>query len=141
RFVSLFVCAGRHFCIWSLNLCFFFSSRRRHTRSKRDWSSDVCSSDLDWSMKAVEMKSPVLPGYYADPNIIAFDDTYYIYATSDGYEGWGGDEIYVWESKDLVNWERGEEPFLELDNEDGNVPWSSGNGWEPTSTERDRKYY
>src|SRR5699024_12396398 len=24
---------------------FFFSSRRRHTRSKRDWSSDVCSSD------------------------------------------------------------------------------------------------
>src|SRR5699024_854994 len=28
-------------------LClFFFSSRRRHTRSKRDWSSDVCSSDL-----------------------------------------------------------------------------------------------
>src|SRR6266704_5980995 len=29
-----------------LVLCFFFSSRRRHTRSKRDWSSDVCSSDL-----------------------------------------------------------------------------------------------
>src|SRR6185312_12107856 len=28
-------------------LCFFFSSRRRHTRSDRDWSSDVCSSDLD----------------------------------------------------------------------------------------------
>src|SRR5699024_11785069 len=27
-------------------IIFFFSSRRRHTRSKRDWSSDVCSSDL-----------------------------------------------------------------------------------------------
>src|ERR1035437_609277 len=26
--------------------CFFFSSRRRHTRYWRDWSSDVCSSDL-----------------------------------------------------------------------------------------------
>src|SRR5690606_40333848 len=26
--------------------CFFFSSRRRHTRFSRDWSSDVCSSDL-----------------------------------------------------------------------------------------------
>src|SRR5699024_11318552 len=26
---------------------FFFSSRRRHTRSKRDWNSDVCSSDLN----------------------------------------------------------------------------------------------
>src|SRR5215470_11059286 len=28
-------------------LFFFFSSRRRHTRCYRDWSSDVCSSDLD----------------------------------------------------------------------------------------------
>src|SRR5690349_22857634 len=29
-----------------LGIFFFFSSRRRHTRSLRDWSSDVCSSDL-----------------------------------------------------------------------------------------------
>src|SRR5699024_9843121 len=28
----------------------FFSSRRRHTRSKRDWSSDVCASDLRLSL-------------------------------------------------------------------------------------------
>src|SRR5260370_4634933 len=28
------------------DVCFFFSSRRRHTRFKCDWSSDVCSSDL-----------------------------------------------------------------------------------------------
>src|SRR5699024_12054523 len=31
---------------------FFFSSRRRHTRSKRDWSSDVCSSDLKFTVTA-----------------------------------------------------------------------------------------
>src|SRR5207245_6134873 len=30
---------------------FFFSSRRRHTRCYRDWSSDVCSSDLWRSME------------------------------------------------------------------------------------------
>src|SRR5207245_5339839 len=30
----------------SITLSFFFSSRRRHTRCYRDWSSDVCSSDL-----------------------------------------------------------------------------------------------
>src|SRR5699024_9909783 len=30
----------------NLSVRLFFSSRRRHTRSKRDWSSDVCSSDL-----------------------------------------------------------------------------------------------
>src|SRR5690606_40834976 len=29
---------------------FFFSSRRRHTRFSRDWSSDVCSSDLDLAL-------------------------------------------------------------------------------------------
>src|SRR5690606_39327080 len=28
-------------------ILFFFSSRRRHTRFSRDWSSDVCSSDLE----------------------------------------------------------------------------------------------
>src|SRR3989449_6267556 len=31
---------------------FFFSSRRRHTRCSRDWSSDVCSSDLSWEITA-----------------------------------------------------------------------------------------
>src|SRR6266700_567437 len=30
----------------SVSYVFFFSSRRRHTRFSRDWSSDVCSSDL-----------------------------------------------------------------------------------------------
>src|SRR5258707_4396022 len=36
----------RHW-LWSLIVSFFFfSSRRRHTRYWRDWSSDVCSSDL-----------------------------------------------------------------------------------------------
>src|SRR5690606_40241243 len=38
----LFIC-----CIsWFVFFFFFFSSRRRHTRFSRDWSSDVCSSDL-----------------------------------------------------------------------------------------------
>src|SRR5699024_11845971 len=36
---------------------FFFSSRRRHTRSKRDWSSDVCSSDLG------ELEETVIPDF------------------------------------------------------------------------------
>src|SRR5699024_11906898 len=36
------------YLVVTLSTCsyIFFSSRRRHTRSKRDWSSDVCSSDL-----------------------------------------------------------------------------------------------
>src|SRR6266542_4826961 len=33
---------------------FFFSSRRRHTRCYRDWSSDVCSSDLDGTREVLK---------------------------------------------------------------------------------------
>src|ERR1022692_5110503 len=39
----LYCCA----CLWFLFCFFFFSSRRRHTRLQGDWSSDVCSSDLE----------------------------------------------------------------------------------------------
>src|SRR6266496_5076164 len=35
---------------------FFFSSRRRHTRSLRDWSSDVCSSDLVFQERQLGQK-------------------------------------------------------------------------------------
>src|SRR5205085_8045560 len=37
---------------WSI--CFFFSSRRRHTRFDCDWSSDVCSSDLAFEEAALQ---------------------------------------------------------------------------------------
>src|SRR5699024_9178264 len=43
--------------VWVL---FLFSSRRRHTRSKRDWSSDVCSSDL---MQSVHVRTTTLTDY------------------------------------------------------------------------------
>src|SRR5206468_10159377 len=36
----------RHLDVATARSAFFFSSSRRHTRSDRDWSSDVCSSDL-----------------------------------------------------------------------------------------------
>src|SRR5687768_17751588 len=63
-FSSLFVCSIV-FCL--LVVCFFFfffffSSRRRHTRCSRDWSSDVCSSDLsdDAVRSTLEVKVPAL---------------------------------------------------------------------------------
>lgn len=94
-----------------------------------------------WTMKAVEMKSPVIPGLYADPNIVAFGDTFYIYATSDGFPGWGGKTFYVWSSKNLVDWARSAQPILTLDGANGNVPWATGNAWAPTIIEKGGKYY
>src|SRR5436190_4484709 len=49
---------------------FFFSSRRRHTRSLCDWSSDVCSSDLvakAFGAEVVVAPSTVLPIRALDP--------------------------------------------------------------------------
>jgi beta-xylosidase len=104
-------------------------------------SSATVSKREHTSPKLSARDSPVLPGYYADPNIAVFDKTYYIYATTDGTPGWGGNQFFVWSSPDLVSWTRAEEPFLTLDGTNGNVPWAVGNGWAPTIIERDGKYY
>src|SRR2546428_12686858 len=48
-------------CSW-ICFFFFFSSRRRHTRSDRDWSSDVCSSDLAAFAQGAERVAQVLRG-------------------------------------------------------------------------------
>ena len=95
----------------------------------------------EWTFKSVEMRSPVLPGLYADPNIATFNQAYYIYATTDGFDGWGGKDFYVWKSRNLVDWSRSETPILTLDGANGNVPWATGNAWAPTIIERSGKYY
>src|SRR5688572_32527315 len=59
---------------------FFFSSRRRHTRFDCDWSSDVCSSDLqrDVAMQAFEKTYP------ADPRaLVAMRLRHFLDVTSD----------------------------------------------------------
>src|SRR2546421_3641383 len=52
-----------------LDIFFFFSSRRRHTRSDRDWSSDVCSSDLQPRAKSpcASVPSPQVRGSAPTP--------------------------------------------------------------------------
>src|SRR5256884_5848476 len=47
---------------------FFFSSRRRHTRCSRDWSSDVCSSDLKYADEWAAL-APIAPAIFVrNPN-------------------------------------------------------------------------
>jgi beta-xylosidase len=115
---------------------------------QRDYSAPVqvtvTSSDgtsRTWTVTAVVVNSPVLPGLYADPNIAEFDGTYYVYATTDGTPGWGGKDFYAWSSTDMAHWTRAEKPFLTLDGTNGNVPWATGNAWAPTIIERGGKYY
>src|SRR5260370_18571680 len=51
---------------FSLIFFFFFSSRRRHTRFKCDWSSDVCSSDLNAVIVRVERPGGVIAQHGAE---------------------------------------------------------------------------
>src|SRR5690606_41207945 len=48
-------------------MAFFFSSRRRHTSFSRDWSSDVCSSDLGAAPMAYALWQRFLKHHPADP--------------------------------------------------------------------------
>src|SRR5690606_39482147 len=51
---------------------FFFSSRRRHTRFSRDWSSDVCSSDLKAGKRVGRWK------FYHDPTRALVEEGEYV---------------------------------------------------------------
>jgi beta-xylosidase len=57
--------------------------------------------ELNWNEP--NAANPILPGYFADPTIRKFGDTYYIYATTDG-NGGGFGPSQVWGSKDLNDW-------------------------------------
>ncbi|MEV0092779.1 family 43 glycosylhydrolase [Streptomyces sp. NPDC050738] len=90
-----------------------------------------------WKVSAAEMRSPVLPGYHADPNIVMFGDTYYIYPTTDGYAGWGGTSFSVWSSKNLTDWtDHG--VVLDLGKD---VSWTDSRAWAPTIAEKNGTYY
>ncbi len=83
--------------------------------------------------------NPVIRGFHADPEILYSTKTkrYYIYATTDGYEGWGGWYFKVFSSKNLKKW-KDEGVMLDLRRD---VSWSNNNAWAPCMIERDGKYY
>jgi Beta-xylosidase len=66
--------------------------------------------------------NPLLPGYFADPTVKKFGDTYYVYATTDGIKLASG-APQVWISKDFVNWY---DYMLQID-----LPQGLNNCWAP----------
>src|SRR5215213_10501784 len=56
-------------------VCFFFSSRRRHTRLVSDWSSDVCSSDLSRVAARAETARPVYPVPWYEGRVVSWITT------------------------------------------------------------------
>lgn len=79
----------------------------------------------------------VLPGVYADPHIAVFGDTFYIYPTTDGTEGWASTHFTCWSSKDLVNW-KNEGTILDLTKD---ITWAKERAWAPAIAKKNGKYY
>lgn len=83
--------------------------------------------------------NPIIPGYFADPSIFMDDDsTFYIYATTDGYdEGkFTNGPFGAWKSKDFKNWE-----FFNFDYPNS-FPYVSDKHWAPSVTKgADGRYY
>ncbi|GAP47506.1 family 43 glycosylhydrolase, partial [Streptomyces azureus] len=90
-----------------------------------------------WTVTALIMKTPVLPGLNADPDIVRFGDTFYIYPTTDGFEGWSGTRFKAYSSTDLVHW-KDHGVILDLGPD---VSWADSRAWAPAMTEKDGKYY
>lgn len=79
----------------------------------------------------------VLPGVYADPNITAFGNKFYIYPTTDGTVGWRSTSFTCWSSKNLVDW-KNEGVILDLPKD---LTWAKERAWAPTIAYKNGKYY
>jgi beta-xylosidase len=55
-----------------------------------------------WCQQPV-LTNPIIDGHFADPTIVAYNDSFYIYATIDP---WGGDELAILVTKDFRKWEQ-----------------------------------
>lgn len=78
--------------------------------------------------------NPLVEGYYADPDILYSNKTkkYYLYPTSDGFDGWGGYYFKTFSSENLKDW-KDEGVILDLKKD---VSWGNRNAWAPCIIEK-----
>ncbi|MCK9208384.1 MAG: family 43 glycosylhydrolase, partial [Salinivirgaceae bacterium] len=87
--------------------------------------------------------NPVLPEFYADPEIIYSNKTekFHLYPTSDGFNGWSSNYFESFSSDDLIYWQN-DGIILDLTKD---VTWANRNAWAPTAIEKEidgeYKYY
>jgi len=91
-------------------------------------------ADKIYKVTASEDHNPVLDGYYADPDILYSEktDSFYIYPTSDGFDGWSGWYFKTFSSANLVDW-KDEGTILDLKKD---VTWANRNAWAPCIVEK-----
>lgn len=112
---------------WGLNMEFATVEEYRAALNNRP-------PDLSLSPNA---NNPVLPGLYADPEVLYAKKTgkYYIYPTTDGFKGWEGTHFKAFSSDDLQNW-KDEGVILDLKKD---VSWADRNACAPSIIEKKDK--
>ncbi|POX45038.1 family 43 glycosylhydrolase [Streptomyces sp. Ru72] len=114
------------------------SGTRRDFRTPQRYTVTAADgTKRTWTVEAVPTRSPVLPGLNADPDIAYLDGQYWIYPTSDGYNGWSGTSFKAYSSKDLVHW-KDHGVILDLGPD---VTWADKYAWAPTIAQKNGKYY
>ncbi|PKA99616.1 glycosyl hydrolase family 43 [Flavobacteriaceae bacterium MAR_2009_75] len=79
--------------------------------------------------------NPIIPEWYADPEISVFDDTYWLFPTFSGIVK-KQDFIDAFSSKDLVTWKKHEKIISPK-----NVQWVTNELWAPAAIEKDGEYF
>ncbi|MEV8564059.1 family 43 glycosylhydrolase [Streptomyces sp. NPDC051322] len=114
------------------------SGTRRDFRTPQTYTVTAADGTRrTWTVEARHLRSPLLPGLNADPDIAYLDGKYWIYPTGDGYAGWSGTRFKAYSSTDLVHW-KDHGVVLDLGPD---VSWADSRAWAPTIAERDGKYY
>ncbi|WP_030955006.1 family 43 glycosylhydrolase [Streptomyces sp. NRRL S-481] len=114
------------------------SGTRRDFRKPQKYTVTAADgTKRTWTVEAVRNRSPLLPGLNADPDVHYLNGRYWIYPTTDGFQGWSGTKFKAYSSKDLVNW-KDHGVILDLGPD---VSWADKYAWAPAIAERDGKYY
>lgn len=94
----------------------------------------IRQSELDRLLNKWPINNAALKGYFADPDIIYSNQTgkYYIYPTSDGFDGWSGNYFEVFSSDNLMTWKK-ERKIIQLGED---VKWANRNAWAPCIIEK-----
>jgi len=99
---------------------------------------EITDKEYDKLCDYFDRENPVVQGLFADPDLYYENGTYYIYPTTDGYEGWSGHEFSVFSSQDTKDFNKGT-AILDVATEQ--VPWAVGSAWAPCIAKKGEKYY
>jgi hypothetical protein len=107
-------------------------------RSERDAAQDLFADRPTIDAASIPgNNNPVLPGLFADPNIVVFDETFYLYLTTDGVASWGATAFSAFSSKNLVQWTN-HGVILDVAKD---LTWAKGRAWAPAIARVGDTYY